>query len=101
MFTISNNNLFDFDYIQTFAQALVIIAILLTFYCLIIIPAKIQFRQISFVIDKLKPGAKITTHNDIDGTVILVLSKTVVIEQKDGCKVEILKQSIKVLNEQN
>lgn len=65
------------------------------------IPAKIQRRRISLMKNKLKPGLKIIAHNGIAGTIILVLEKTLVIEQKDGLKLEILKQSVKALDEED
>ncbi|KKQ32740.1 MAG: hypothetical protein US49_C0006G0191 [candidate division TM6 bacterium GW2011_GWF2_37_49] len=63
------------------------------------IPAKSQRRQLSFIKNKLKPGVKIITHSGISGTVILVFNKTLIVEQKDGLKVEILRLSVKALNE--
>jgi len=85
--------------IKTYALILIALSILLTFYSLIIIPAKSQRRQLSFIKDKLKPGVKIITHSGIAGTVILVLDKTLIVEQRDGLKVEILKLSVKALDE--
>lgn len=84
---------------QALSLGLILLAILLTLYNAIIIPINTQIKQISFVQNKLQPGIRITTHNNIDGVVILVLSKTLVIEQKNGSKVEILKQSVKAINE--
>lgn len=73
--------------------------VLITFYCLIIIPAKVQLKQITFIKENLKLGAFVTTHNGLQGVVILVLANTVVIEQKDGSKTEILISTIKDINE--
>jgi preprotein translocase YajC subunit len=83
------------------SKALIVIAVIITFYCLIIIPAKAQLRQISFIKENLRPGLNVTMHNSLQGVVVLVLSKTVVIEQKNGVKIEVLKSAITDLNEQN
>lgn len=85
--------------IKIFPLTLIVVSIFLTFYSLIMIPAKMQRRQISFIKDRLRPGVKIITHNEIAGTVILVLDKTLIVEQKNGLKVEILKNSVRALDE--
>lgn len=85
--------------LKLYSIILIVISIFLTFYSLIIIPAKSQHRQLSLIKDQLKPGVRIITHSGISGIVILVLNKTLIIEQKDGLKTEVLKISVKALNE--
>lgn len=74
---------------------LILSTVFLACYNLIIIPQKMQRQHLDLIQNRIKPGNKISTFNDVQGVITYILKNTVIIELKNGCKTEILKQSIK------
>ena len=66
----------------------------ITFYVCVSKPLQKQSYRDCFIKNQLKSECVITTIDGISGTVIRVLHHTVIIERRDGVKVEVLKQSI-------
>lgn len=63
-------------------------------YLLIIYPQHEQRRRAQLVNERLRPGATITTANNLCGTIVCITQASVVIELATGQKTEILKQTI-------
>ena len=74
---------------------LVLTAVVLAMYCLVIIPSSAVCVQADFIKNNLLIGSKIVTHVGISGKVMSILSNTLIIECEDGRIIEILRQSIK------
>jgi len=66
----------------------------ITFYVCVSKPLQKQREQDRWIKNQLQPGCFITTIDGTSGTVIHVLHHTVIIEQDNGLKVEVVKQSI-------
>lgn len=79
----------------TLVMALILTLVFLACYNLIIIPQKLAKAHLDFVCDKIKLGDKVSTRNGDVGTVLYVFKSTIILELENGCKTEVLKQSIK------
>lgn len=78
--------------------ALILTLVFLACYNLIIIPQKLARAHLDFICNKLKPGDKVSIQNGNVGIVLYIFKSTVIIELENGCKTEILKQSIKSIH---
>ena len=79
-------------------MALILALVFLACYNLVIIPQKRVTNHLDFVCNKIKQGDKVSTQNGNIGKVLYVFKNTVIIELENGCKTEVLKQSIKRLH---
>lgn len=83
-----------------FASSFLILApVILACYNLIIIPQKRMGKHLNFINQQLVPGDKILLVGGDIGTVLYIFKSTVIIELENGCKTEILKQTIKFIHE--
>lgn len=90
MFSNFNTQLTDF-----FLSTLILTPVILACYNLIIVPQKLLQKHKDLICNQLKSGDKVSTFNEFNGTVIYIFKNTVILELDNGCKTEILKQSIK------
>lgn len=85
-------------FVIIFILALILALVFLACYNLIIIPQKLAAAHLDFVCNKIKQGDKVNIQNGSVGTVLHIFKATVIVELENGCKTEILKQSIKSIN---
>lgn len=76
-------------------MALILTLVLLACYNLVIIPQKQAKNHLDFICNKIKRDDKVSTQNGNVGKVLYVFKSTVILELENGCKAEVLKQSIK------
>lgn len=74
---------------------LILTLVFLACYNLVIIPQKQVKNHLDFICNKIKQGDTISTQNGTVGKVLYVFKSTVILELENGCKAEVLKQSIK------
>ena len=78
-------------------MALILTLVFLACYNLVIIPQKLAKAHLDFVCNKIKYGDNVSTQNGNIGKVLYVFKSTVILELENGCKTEVLKQSIKTI----
>ncbi|MFH1254169.1 MAG: preprotein translocase subunit YajC [bacterium] len=76
-------------------MALILTLVFLACYNLVIIPQKLARNHLDFICNKIKQGDEVSTQNGNVGKVLYVFKSTIIIELENGCKTEVLKQSIK------
>lgn len=91
---IKNQSFFTTILIMALILALVFIAC----YNLVIIPQKLAKAHLDFICNKIKYGDHVTTQNGTVGKILHVFKSTVILELENGCKTEVLKQSIKSIS---
>ena len=78
--------------------ALILTLVFLACYNLIIIPQKLAHAHLDFICNKLKPGDKVSMTNGNVGRILYIFKSTVILELENGCKTEVLKQSIQKIH---
>lgn len=90
---------FNIQIIDVILSTLILMPMLLACYNLIIVPQKLLRKHVETVCNQIKPGNKVDTYNGFKGTVTFVFKNTIILELENGCKTEILKQSVKTILE--
>ncbi|KKP24300.1 MAG: Preprotein translocase, YajC subunit [candidate division TM6 bacterium GW2011_GWF2_28_16] len=88
--------------IANYSQILIMVFFILIFYFLIIRPQNKQKVAIQNMLNSLKTGDKIITSSGIIGKIFEIRENEIIIEVFDGTKIEILKQAIvSLINDDN
>ena len=81
---------------QTIMTIVMLVGVVVVFYCFILRPQKKQEKQAEEKMNSLAVGDEITTIGGIVGRIVRIKEETCVIEtSKDGTKIRILKSAIK------
>ena len=84
--------------IYNLVTILILTLVFLACYNLIIIPQKLAKSHLDLVCNKIKLGDKVSTQNGNVGRILYIFKSTVILELENGCKTEVLKQSIKSIH---
>jgi preprotein translocase YajC subunit len=79
-------------------MALILALVFFACYNLVIIPQKLARNHLDFICNKIKLGDMVSTQSGNIGKVLYVFKSTVILELENGCKTEVLRQSIKSIH---